>query len=85
MQELQSFIYQNTQRFSEYLREGKDGKVSVGEWTHAHDISKALTYLQADIMGDVTFSRNWGMLTDEENRHMVGLMSSSALAMNTVR
>ncbi|KAF7917859.1 uncharacterized protein EAE97_011997 [Botrytis byssoidea] len=84
VQELQNLIYQNTQRFSEYLREGKDGKVSVGEWTHAHDISKALTYLQADIMGDVTFSRNWGMLNDEENRHMVGLMSSSALAMNTL-
>ncbi|KAF7915318.1 uncharacterized protein EAE98_011184 [Botrytis deweyae] len=84
VQELQNLAYQNTQRFSEYLREGKDGLVSAGEWTHAHDISKALTYLQADIMGDVTFSRNWGMLNDEENRHMVGLMSDSALAMNTL-
>ncbi|TGO86488.1 hypothetical protein BPOR_0299g00040 [Botrytis porri] len=84
VQELQNLIYQNTQRFSQYLREGKNGKVSVGEWTHPHDMSKALTYLQADIMGDVTFSRNWGMLNNEENRHIIGLMSDSALAMITL-
>lgn len=58
--------------------------MSAGEWTHPHDMSKALTYLLADMMGDVTFSRNWGMLKDEENRHVIDLMADAALAMNTV-
>ncbi|KAM0177897.1 hypothetical protein ACHAPF_003863 [Botrytis cinerea] len=84
VQELQNLIYQNSQRFSEYLRARKNGKVSAGEWTHPHDMSKALTYLLADMMGDVTFSRNWGMLKDEENRHVIDLMADAALAMNTL-
>ncbi|KAI9651246.1 hypothetical protein NHQ30_001284 [Ciborinia camelliae] len=81
---LQILIYQNIERFSEYLQESKLGKVSAGEWTQPYDLSKALTYLQADIMGDVTFSRNWGMLNDEKNRHMIDVMSETALIMTTL-
>ncbi|KAA8564223.1 hypothetical protein EYC84_011169 [Monilinia fructicola] len=84
VQGLQNVIYRNSERFSEYLQKGKIGKVPVGEWTQAHDMSKATAYLQADMMGDMTFSRSWEMLRDEENHHILEIISQGALAMNTL-
>ena len=41
------------------------------EWSSAKDMTKLVGYLVSDIMGDVTFSRNWNVLRDAENRHFV--------------
>lgn len=82
---LQDVIYVQFKRFSNYLQRGKTGNTPAGEWTQAHDISKAMVYLQADIMGEMTFSRNWSLLTSKENHHVPIIVSDGALAMITVR
>ncbi|RAL61285.1 hypothetical protein DID88_010364 [Monilinia fructigena] len=84
VQGLQNVIYSNSERFSEYLQRGKIGRIPRGEWTQTHDVSKATAYLQADMMGDMTFSRTWNMLRDEENHNILEIISQGAFAMNTL-
>ncbi|QSZ33155.1 hypothetical protein DSL72_002741 [Monilinia vaccinii-corymbosi] len=84
VQGLQNIIYRNCERFSEYLQRGKTEKVPGGEWTRAHDLSKATGHLQADMMGDMTFSRNWNMLRSEENHYIREIISQGSYAMNTL-
>lgn len=85
VQGLQDVIYVQFIQFSNHLQRGKTGKTPAGEWTQAHDISKAMVYLQADIMGEMTFSRNWSLLTSKGNHHVPIIISDGALAMITVR
>ena len=41
------------------------------EWTTPKDMTELLCYLVSDIMGDITFSRNWNVQRDPQNRDIV--------------
>ncbi|KAI9700996.1 MAG: hypothetical protein M1820_006641 [Bogoriella megaspora] len=43
----------------------------TSEWGVPHDFSKIVGYLVSDIMGDVTFSKNWDTQRDATYRHFV--------------
>lgn len=40
-------------------------------WSPARNMSKVVSYLISDIMGDLTFSKNWNVQRDSTNRHFV--------------
>ena len=56
----------------ELIREGV-GFEADGErgWGPGRNMAKMVAFCIADIMGDVTFSRNWNVQRDEKNRHFV--------------
>ena len=60
-------ILKNIRYYCQCLSEGKP----LAEWSSAKDMTKLVGYLVSDIMGDVTFSRNWDVLQNDENRHFV--------------
>ena len=37
-------------------------------WSQPRDVTMMVSYLVFDIMGDLTFSKNWNLLLNEENR-----------------
>ncbi|KAJ5949319.1 cytochrome P450 [Penicillium verhagenii] len=71
---LQDLILQNVRIFCASLQEDKS-PVAEGGWSRSHDMSKTVQYLLSDIMGDVTFSRNWSTQSSSANRHILDLMS----------
>ena len=64
---VQDQILQNIRYFCCILvDEGKSG-----EWSASRNMSKVVGYLISDIMGDITFSKNWNTQRDPQNRHFV--------------
>jgi hypothetical protein len=60
-------ILQNIRYFCcTLIDEGKSA-----EWSASRNMSKVVGYLISDIMGDITFSKNWNTQRDPQNRHFV--------------
>ena len=64
--DLQDKILQNVRYFCNGLIEE-----TTSDWSSAKDMTKLFGYLISDIMGDITFSRNWNVLRDGENRRFI--------------
>ena len=76
---LEESIITNLHKFCHFLDIG-----SPGDWTAAHDMTKWMSYLSFDTIGDLTFSRNWNLLESEENRNIPGVISQGVRGLNLV-
>lgn len=65
---LESRILKNIRIFYSNLL---DHNADSGTWNAARDMSKEIGYLVSDIMGDITFSKNWNTLKDPAHRQFV--------------
>jgi hypothetical protein len=54
------------------------------DWNSAKDMTQLVAYVTSDIMGDLTFSRNWNMLKSEENRYILDLLPQGVRGINMV-
>lgn len=71
---LEETILKNVRVLCMSLLEGATRSVE-GEWSASYNMSKEVQFLLSDIMGDVTFSRNWSIQASPDNRHILDLMS----------
>jgi cytochrome P450 len=78
---LEESIYQNCRYFLDHLLGDDVGRSE--DWSKGYDMSKMISYLMSDIMGDVSFSRNWNMMRNEKNRHIIDVLSLGACLINT--
>lgn len=72
-------MLRNLRKFCHFLDMG-----SNGDWTAAQDMTKWMSYLSFDTIGDLTFSRNWNLIENEENRNMPGVISQGLGGLNLV-
>lgn len=77
---LEELILQNVRVLCTSL--SKDVDSSNGDWSQSHDMTKRIQYLLSDVMGDVTFSRNWSIQESSANRHILDLMSLGTSGIN---
>lgn len=64
---MQEKIIHNVRIFCASLVESE----SPNNWSSAKNLTKIVGYLVSDIMGDITFSRNWNTQKDPQYRHFV--------------
>jgi hypothetical protein len=85
---LESLIIKNSRIFLESIEEGNSTSQELLKdnqgWGPGRNMSKWISWLMSDIMGDVTFSRNWNLMKSEKNRHIVDILSLGACLINTV-
>ena len=55
------------------------------QWNSAREISTVTSYLMSDIMGDLTFSRNWNMLDSESSRWILSTVHKGVACINMVK
>jgi hypothetical protein len=54
------------------------------KWNSARNMSSWCGWLVNDIMGDITFHRNWNMLTSDENRDVLQILNQGVGGLNMV-
>jgi hypothetical protein len=54
------------------------------QWSPALNFADVTSYLSFDIMGEVCFGRTFDMISQEENRYILQVISDGAQALNTV-
>lgn len=69
IQRLEELVLRNVRKFCRHIiaapEAAKDG------WSAARNISEWPGYLITNIMGDITFHRNWKMMDSTENRELL--------------
>lgn len=80
---LEGLMLKNINFFLHSLVDEEDSE-STPEWSEPKEMTKAISWLLSDIMGDVTFSRNWNMQRSEENRPIIDLLSMGTCLINMV-
>lgn len=53
-------------------------------WGKRKNVTKLISWLMSDIVGDVSFSTNWNLMQSEKNRHLIDVLPLGACLMNTV-
>jgi hypothetical protein len=85
---LEGLILKDCDIFSWIIgRRSRDWEADIeddGAWGKGKSMTKLVPWLVSDIMGDVTFNRNWNLLRSEKNRHIVDVLSLGACSINTV-
>lgn len=79
---LEELILHNVRDFCRLLVEG--GQIDAAGWSSGRDMSKMTSYALSDIMGDVTFSKNWNTQKGTENRHILKLLPQGTCGINMV-
>ena len=83
IQEVEEPVLRNVRYFCDQMI---DESLPEGNtWSEARDMSKWSGYLMSDIMGDITFHRNWNMMKSSENRELLGTLSKGVAGLNMVR
>ncbi|KAL8715436.1 MAG: hypothetical protein Q9220_000770 [cf. Caloplaca sp. 1 TL-2023] len=59
-----------------------DRGLIAGQWSQARNMTEWMAYLASDILGDVTFSRNWNLLESEENRNIPAVVAEGLGGLN---
>ena len=54
------------------------------EWSSARNMTTLTSYVTSDIMGDMSFSRNWNVLESDENRDIVEFLPQGVAGVNLV-
>ena len=57
---------------------------STQGWNSAKNLTKMISFVLSDIMGDVTFSRNWNTQRSDENRYILNLLPLGTGGINLV-
>ena len=60
-------------------------KINDRQWNSARDVSTVTSHLMSDIMGDLTFSRNWNMIDSESNRWILSTVHKGVACINMVK
>lgn len=85
----EGLILKNSEIFFNKIEEERlnfqDTSKNNQEWGPGMNMTKWVSWLMSDIMGDVTFSRNWNLMKSEKNRHIIDVLSVGACLINTVR
>lgn len=74
--ELEDAVLRNVRKFCKYMIDGPE------EWSTARNMSQWPGYLMTDIMGDITFHRNWNMMDSTENRGLLKTLSEGVGGLN---
>jgi hypothetical protein len=82
MKNMEAGIIKNVKIFCDKMLD--DPKDKSSKWNSARNMSQWSGWLVNDIMGDITFHRNWSMLTKEENRDVVEVLSRGVGGLNMV-
>jgi cytochrome P450 len=82
MKKMEAGIMKNVRIFCDKMLDDAD-HVSR-KWNSARNMSQWCGWLVNDIMGDITFHRNWSMLTNEENRDVLEVLSRGVGGLNMV-
>jgi hypothetical protein len=53
-------------------------------WSSARDMTKTVSYLMSDIMGDFVFSQNWNVQRSPENRYIIEFLPQGVAGVNLV-
>ena len=72
-------IYKNVRYFCTQLVDEKPA-----EWSKAREMTKAIGYLISDIMGDVTFGRNWEAMKKPDNRDLITQLPQAVAGIHLV-
>ena len=79
---LEELMLKNIRDFCRLL---VDERSPAGEWSSARNMTLTVSYALSDIMGDVTFSRNWETQSSSKNRHILSLLPQGTCGINMVR
>ncbi|PLB46284.1 cytochrome P450 [Aspergillus steynii IBT 23096] len=80
---LEELILQNVRRFFALLPSSSQNEEDQPQWSpQTVDFSKSFQYLLSDIMGDVTFSKNWNTQASSANRPLLDLMTLGTCGIN---
>lgn len=84
VRDLEELILQNVRRFVSLLPSSHESQAQDHhQWSQQTvDLSKSLQYLLSDIMGDVTFSKNWDTQASPANRPLLDLMTLGTCGIN---
>ena len=52
-------------------------------WHSPRNMTEMISYVLSDIMGDITFSRNWETQKSTTNRHILKLLTQGTMGINT--
>lgn len=61
-----------------------DGGQELSKWSEAMDMTKWVKYLASDVIGDLTFSRNWNTLESKENKNIPAVIAQGLAGLNLV-
>lgn len=76
----EELILRNVRVFTQILA----ADLRLDGWSSAKDMTPVVGYVTSDIMGDLTFSRNWDMLKSTANRYILELLPRGVLGINMV-
>lgn len=85
MKEMEPAVTRNIDIFVDKMIDDPSSKTQKKEWNSARNMSEWCGWLVNDIMGDITFHRNWNMLTSEENRDVLKVLNGGVGGLNMVR
>ena len=77
---MEPLVLRNTRVFCEKMLD--DPKDRSKRWNSARNMSEWCGYLVNDIMGDITFHRNWNMLGSDENRELIKVLNQGVGGLN---
>ncbi|KAF2261282.1 cytochrome P450 [Lojkania enalia] len=73
LKQMESRVMQNVRIFCDKMIDNPIDKNNV--WNSARNMSEWCGWLANDIMGDITFHRNWKMLESEDHRDVITILS----------
>jgi cytochrome P450 len=73
LKQMEAGVMRNVEVFCEKMVDDPNDKTK--RWNTARNMSQWCGWLGNDIMGDITFHRSWNMLTSEENRDILTILS----------
>lgn len=79
---MESLVLKHVRTLCSYLVD--EDKANVGDWSSARDVSDWIAYVASDIMGDMTFNRNWNVMESEEHRGVLEILAEGVAGLNLV-
>lgn len=77
---MEELILKNIRYFCDHI-----SAEQKGQWSAPQDMSKVVGYLVSDIMGDITFSKNWEVQTKPDNRDLLVSLPEGVAGIHLVK
>ena len=81
IKEFEDLMLENIRDFCRLL---VDDDSNATGWSSARNMTKMVSYALSDIMGDITFSRNWDMQKNTANRSVLDILPLGTCGINLV-
>ena len=82
IQEMEGSVLRNVRLFCRQILVNSEDPTKA--WSQAINLSEWTGYLMTDIMGDITFHRNWKMMESVSNRGILETLSKGVAGLNMV-